>query len=163
LHSDEIPGQAGSYALLFHLEHPLRLSVGKLGSFNFPVAAYLYFGSANGSGGLRARLQRHISGNGHPHWHIDSFCTVASLEEIFFLVAFPHPSKPPARLECVWSQAVVCLPTAFIPAPRFGASDCSQRCPAHFVGLSEIPDTLTGLLAHAAGEDPTVLRTIRIR
>lgn len=163
VHADEITDQGGSYTLLFQLELPLNLPVGRLGSFYFPKATYLYFGSAYGPGGLRARLQRHISGNGRPHWHIDTLRSAATLKAVFFIAA-PLPTlKPSTRLECMWSQAAARLPSAFIPAPRFGASDCQQRCSAHLIGLSKLPDPLTDWLAHAAGEEPMTLITIPIR
>ncbi|HHO76762.1 MAG TPA: DUF123 domain-containing protein [Deltaproteobacteria bacterium] len=42
------------------LARSTMIQVGKLGSFIFPAGHYAYIGSAFGSGGLHARIQRHI-------------------------------------------------------------------------------------------------------
>lgn len=159
---EEIPGLPGSYALLFHLEHIASLPIGRLGVFAFPPAYYLYFGSACGPGGLKARLQRHISGSGRPHWHIDTFRSTAVLKTILCQVEPRRISPLPARLECTWSQATLRLPSAFIPAPHFGASDCRLGCPAHLVGLSELPGSLVDVLGRAAAITLPAILTIHI-
>jgi len=160
---NEIPALPGSYALLLHLDHALNLPVGCLGTFCFPAAEYLYFGSACGPGGLRARLLRHVAGSGRPHWHIDSFRSLATLETIFFLVTPGEAPPSPARLECIWSQAAARLPSAFVPVPRFGASDCRQSCSAHLIGLNELPVSLAGLLAQVADKDPSAISIVHLR
>jgi hypothetical protein len=66
-----IPEQPGVYALHLKLVHTNHFRVGKLGEFIFPPGDYVYIGSAMGPGGLQARLNRHLSGDGRPHWHID--------------------------------------------------------------------------------------------
>lgn len=160
---EKIPTLPGSYALLFHLDHIASLSIGRLGVFTFPPAHYLYFGSACGPGGLRARLQRHISGSGRPHWHIDTFRSAAVLRTILYQVEPTHKSPLPARLECIWSQAAQYLPSVYIPAPHFGASDCRLGCPAHLFGLSELPGSLEDVLAQAAGVIHPAISTVPIR
>ena len=55
--------EPGTYALLLRLDKQERITVGKLGTFDFPVGYYLYVGSALGPGGLRARLARHRRGS----------------------------------------------------------------------------------------------------
>jgi hypothetical protein len=54
-----LPSGHGSYALFLSLLHQVHLAVGRLGAFDFPAGAYVYLGSANGPGGLRARLAHH--------------------------------------------------------------------------------------------------------
>ena len=159
---NEIPALPGSYALHLSLDRPLTLRIGSLGNFTFPAANYLYLGSAWGPGGLKARLQRHILGAARPHWHIDTFRSAAVLESVFFLVS-PQPSSPShARLECVWSQAADAEPSAFIPSPGFGASDCRQGCPAHLVGLVRLPNALAALLVQSAGVRLTSIHFVHI-
>jgi len=58
-----IPSEKGTYAIYIHLPRSKTITIGKLGRFNFPIGAYVYIGSAFGSGGLRSRLKRHIYGS----------------------------------------------------------------------------------------------------
>jgi Uri superfamily endonuclease len=55
--------EPGTYALLLKLDKQERITIGKLGTFDFPAGYYLYVGSALGPGGLRARLARHRRGS----------------------------------------------------------------------------------------------------
>ncbi|MBN1178034.1 MAG: GIY-YIG nuclease family protein [Anaerolineae bacterium] len=117
-----LSSEPGTYALLLSLSHPLPLTVGKLGRFDFPAGVYVYVGSARGPGGLSARLARHLR---HPkplHWHID-YLRAACQPLAVWTVEDEQPR------ECAWATAVARLPGASQPAPGFGASDC--RCPTH--------------------------------
>ena len=40
------------------------ISIGRLGQQHFPIGDYFYVGSARGAGGLRARVGRHLRGDG---------------------------------------------------------------------------------------------------
>jgi len=129
-----IPTSAGVYALLLVLIEPVTLNVGRLGEAPFPAGDYVYLGSARGPGGLRARLERHIQGDtSKPHWHIDYLRRRAVVYGYYYQVL--GSGAPPISLECAWSQAVVALPGAITPLPRFGASDCSAGCAAHLVAF----------------------------
>jgi len=55
--------EPGTYALLLKLDKQERITVGRLGTFDFPAGYYLYVGSALGPGGLQARLARHRRDN----------------------------------------------------------------------------------------------------
>ena len=48
----------GSYVLVLKLEEDKRLTIGRLGTFEFPAGLYLYCGSA--LNGLEARVRRHL-------------------------------------------------------------------------------------------------------
>jgi Uri superfamily endonuclease len=123
------PALPGSYAL--HLTLPERLSalaVGRLGVFDFPAGEYIYLGSAHGPGGLHARLAHHARPAVNPHWHLDYLRQKACLAGAWFA-----PARLP--LECAWSQALLDLPGAGLPAPGFGAADCRHGCPAHLVSF----------------------------
>jgi Uri superfamily endonuclease len=122
-----IPAQPGSYVFWLRLPQPQDLVVGRLGSFTFPAGDYLYMGSARGAGGLRARLERHLRGDGKSHWHIDHLRTAAQARGFGF--------ETSSIKECTWSQRLVPLPEACIPVPGFGASDCRSGCSAHLVYL----------------------------
>ena len=129
---DDLPVQPGTYALILELVESRTLEVGQLGGFTFPAGFYVYMGSARGPGGLRGRLSRHLRWNGKPHWHIDHLATLAVMRGyVFFVFGCKEGGFRPT--ECAWSQALITLPGAAIPAPKFGASDCQAGCPAHLV------------------------------
>ena len=133
---EHIPAKTGTYALEIMLPRPQTLQL-KGAAFQLPMAHYIYFGSAFGSGGLHARLGRHIRGGSTKHWHIDHLRAFGEVTAFSYL---EHPKRyPEVPLECRWAQAFVALPEAEIPIPGFGASDCHASCPAHLVMLSS-PD-----------------------
>lgn len=124
-----IPGRAGIYALGLNLAQSQSILVGGLGEIFFPAGDYIYIGSAQGPGGLRARLGRHLRGDGRTHWHIDYLRPITTVLGYCFVVTREH-------LECTWSQALMTSPQASIPAPRFGSSDCKSKgseCASHLV------------------------------
>lgn len=158
--SQPLPKVPGTYALFLHLPESRQLPVGGLGELFFPAGEYVYLGSAFGPGGLRARLGRHLRGDGTPHWHIDYLRKLAQASGHCYVIADQEVQRPPKlsqgpgreKLECRWSQALAALTAASIPAPGFGASDCTSRCPAHLVAfLKEIaPDEICSTLARSA-------------
>lgn len=130
---EELPPNPGSYGLWFNLPVDVGQEIGRLGGFDFPHGSYLYFGSAHGPGGLRARIHHHALVTTTPHWHLDW------LRPDLFLIGGWFTTMP-GNWECAWSQAALNLPGAAIPAPGFGAADCHHGCAAHLVGL---PDLIT--------------------
>ena len=124
-----IPSAPGCYALQLHLKDPQSLQVGRLGEYNLPAGEYIYLGSALGPGGVRARLGRHLRGDGRPHWHIDWLRAITEVRGYYFL-------ETELSLECQWSQTITSYPGVWVPVHRFGASDCRTRekpCAAHLV------------------------------
>lgn len=82
-----------------------------------------------GSGGLRARLIRHINSRDKPkHWHIDYLLAHAHLNRILWSVS-------DITFECAWAGALRQL--FDLPIPGFGASDC--RCGGHLFHLGRRP------------------------
>jgi len=134
--------EAGTYALLLKLDKQERITVGKLGTFDFPAGYYLYVGSALGPGGLRARLARHRRDSKSSsqsssrqkgkklHWHIDYLLQQAQLIKVWSVAS-------EQRLECKWSEVARRLSGAQVPVRGFGSSDC--RCPAHLIYFSARP------------------------
>ena len=128
--------------MLIRLDKQEKITVGKLGTFNFPAGYYLYMGSALGPGGLRARLARHRrdsesasqSNSGQTgkklHWHIDYLLQQAQLVEVWSVAS-------EERLECKWGEVARRLSGAQVPVRGFGSSDC--RCPAHLIFFSARP------------------------
>ena len=127
---EDLPVSPGSYALFLSLPAPVCRQVGRMGTFDFPAGDYIYFGSASGPGGLRARVCHHARVASRPNWHLDWLRPDAVLVGGWFA-----PVSGP--WECAWSQAVSDLPGVVIPAPGFGAADCSQGCAAHLVAFPQ--------------------------
>jgi Uri superfamily endonuclease len=124
----ELPTNPGSYLLVLELENAARIQVGRLGCIDFAAGWYVYAGSAQGSGGLRARLERHRRIAHVPYWHIDYLRQRSALRAIYYAIGGQ-------RLECHWSQGLAAHPGASLPVRGFGASDCVRGCPAHLIRL----------------------------
>ena len=108
---------------------PRSILVGRLGVVQFPAGEYFYVGSAFGQGGLRARLSRHFRLDAKRyHWHIDYLRAITEARGCFFEVSSQ-------RLECHWSQSLAQLPSAVIPVPCFGSTDCRSSCRSHLVSF----------------------------
>ena len=116
----------GSYALVIRLAHGERLTVGRLGAFDFPAGYYLYLGSARN--GLAGRVGRHLRRDKKLHWHIDYLTATAGVCQVWWC----GEGEGAERRECEWAQAAL-KRGATVKAPGFGASDC--RCPTHLLYL----------------------------
>ncbi len=154
-----IPAVPGSYALLLTLGQPLRVEVGQLGAVTFAPGRYVYFGSAMGPGGLRARIRRHVQPDKLPHWHIDYLTRQVPPVIVHWQLELPgfecaggtlcpnntgdRPGPPQSktdRLECTWCRHVAQYAGVAAPVHRFGSTDCRAGCPAHLLSL---PDDMT--------------------
>ena len=120
----------GTYALLLRGEETQEIEVGALGSMTVRPGTHVYVGSAFGPGGLQARVERHVRGDGVLHWHIDYLRAVTTLEAVWYT----HDAQ---RRECTWAEILRSFPGATLPIDGFGASDCN--CPAHLVRFTELP------------------------
>lgn len=120
-----LPSLPGTYALALRLAQPAPLLL-RGQATEAPPGVYVYVGSAQGPGGVAARLGRHVRGAGRPRWHIDALRPHA--EVVGWHVALGHE-----RLECLWAQALATAPGASVPLAGFGASDCQAGCRAHLV------------------------------
>lgn len=126
--ADQLPAESGAYGLLLRLNKPLTLEINRLGNPGLRAGLYLYFGSAKGPGGIRARLGRHLRRQKTIRWHIDHVSS--QVDEVAGLVV-------PDLNECgLREKAMACFATS-IPVPGFGSSDC-RKCPAHFLCLTEM-------------------------
>lgn len=137
------PPDPGTYVLLIRVAAPLTIMPGRLGPIRLEPGVYVYVGSARGSGGLAARLNRHLRADRKPHWHVDALTAAAPVVEVWYRAS-------PDRLECSWSQMLSNLPGTSEPAPGFGASDCA--CRTH---LYRLPDSTA---AYAALDQPARMR-----
>lgn len=162
-----LPRFPGTYALFLHLPASRQLRVGALGELFFRAGDYVYLGSACGPGGLRARLGRHLRGDGTCRWHVDYLRKITEASGYCYLITGQEVQKLSRRcqgpghekLECRWSQALAALPGASIPIPGFGASDCHVGCRAHLVAFSDGVDSqrIRSILARSAAVPHTQL------
>lgn len=121
MHQVLLPTTGGDYALLVRIVNPLKIRPGRLSLVQLPPGWALYFGSARGPGGLKARLTRHLMppDQKRSHWHIDYLTASAPIQEIWWGIYS-------RRRECDWARIAA---ETGQPAHAFGASDCS--CNSH--------------------------------
>ena len=114
----------GAYLLRIRLDTPLNISL-RRGAIRGVLAsgAYVYAGNAYGSGGLEARVRRHLDKTKKPHWHVDQVTTRAAevTADLF-----------PGGQECDLIATLLASGDYAVPIPRFGSSDC-RVCPSHFL------------------------------
>jgi Uri superfamily endonuclease len=120
----QLPASPGAYMLWVRCDRPVALA-GRFAGTVLAPGSYLYFGSARGPGGLRARVHRHLRADKRPRWHLDQLTTAPGVQ----LAARVWPGGG----ECAWRRAVQAC-GATVPVPGFGSSDC-RRCPAHLLRL----------------------------
>ncbi len=150
-HNPPLPALGGTYALALELRRQLRLVVGRLGAHTFRPGIYLYVGSALGSGGLRARLGRHLRERPRPapHWHLDYLLPHCRPLQVWWTTSAE-------RLECPWAALIERHATRW--PPGFGASDC--RCPGHLLSLPDGARLATALRGLRAASPGSVQRLI---
>ena len=127
-HTPALPSDPGTYALGLFLDSQQSCRIGALGIHHLSQGLYVYVGSAWGPGGLAARLNRHLLGNGKLRWHIDYVRQIALPTAIWYA---PH-----THTECTWAQVLHHTSSASIPVPGFGASDC--RCATHLYYFNNV-------------------------
>ena len=110
----------GSYVLLLHLAESQIITVGRLGTFDFPAGWYTYIGSAFGAGGLLGRIKHHLRPPKSPHWHIDYLRQHAIVQEIWL-------SPDTERREEAWVDTMILIPGAVALIEGFGASDTTKE------------------------------------
>jgi sugar fermentation stimulation protein A len=117
---------SGIYIAILHLPKTAKITVGKLGTFNFTKGFYFYVGSAQRS--LSTRLERHAKKKKSLRWHIDYLSVKA---EMLGAIAIPGSRE----FEC---QLAKKLSNMFEPTVlSFGASDC--KCTGHLFYARELP------------------------
>lgn len=106
-----------TYQLYICLKNKVTLTIGKLGTFEFPAGNYIYTGSAKRN--FEARIARHLSQHKSLRWHIDYLLNheAASITKVD---RFTEP-------ECVINQRT----KGTILIKQLGASDCKNNCGSH--------------------------------
>lgn len=122
----------GVYTLIISLKKTITLKIGKLGTFTFPSGIYTYTGSAMGTGALSLenRINRHLKRDKKLKWHIDYFLNSKHVQ--IQSIIYAETNK---KSECVVSKEIEKLEITYVPARKFGASDCKEGCHAHFHSL----------------------------
>lgn len=116
---------SGIYIAIVHLPKTAKITVGKLGTFNFKKGFYFYVGSAQKN--LSARLERHARKKKPLRWHIDYLSAKAKMLGAITIAG-------PRDLEC---QLAKKLSKMFEPTiAGFGASDC--RCSGHLFYVKDL-------------------------
>ena len=125
----------GSYALVIQLKNSYQVAIGRLGQQQFSTGLYIYTGSALGSGGIQARVRRHLryTKAKPPHWHVDRLLDVGNIIEVWW-----KPGRQP--MECLWAARLATIGSIHIPG--FGASDC--RCAGHLVRFEDRHEITAG-------------------
>lgn len=122
-HDGEIPSAPGAYLLLACLPAELHVPQKRFAGQCLPAGWYGYAGSANGPGGLRARVGRHLKRDKPLRWHIDWLTVRApSLQALCF----------PRGRECDLVQALLAAERFKVSIAGFGSSDC-RVCPTHLL------------------------------
>ncbi len=112
----------GTYTLVLNSSIEKAVVIGQLGTLFLSPGFYVYVGSAFGPGGIKARINHHVTISSRPHWHIDYLGPTLTLCEIWY-------TYDQARREHQWAKVHLQTKRALLPLPGFGSSDC--RCPAH--------------------------------
>ncbi len=134
----ELPTTPGTYMLLLNLHKQTRIRVGRLGVIAFKAGWYIYTGSALGSGGLAARVSRHLRQEKKYHWHIDYLRYAAVPKQVGF-------SQSSESLEHQWADRL--FSANGVPISGFGSTDC--RCRSHLYFFQERPANTIEQLADA--------------
>lgn len=120
----QLPKVAGAYVLVIELETDLTLQNKRFAGITLAKGTYLYCGSANGAGGIAARVKRHCRAEKKPHWHVDELTSNGAGRIVSVLVV-------PGGDECAL-RAALQEPDTQVPVPGFGSSDCAACC-AHLL------------------------------
>jgi Uri superfamily endonuclease len=120
----QLPKVAGAYVLVIELAADLNLQNKRFAGATLAKGTYLYCGSANGPGGIAARVKRHCKADKKPHWHVDELTSNGAGKVVSVLVV-------PGGDECVL-RAALQQPNAKVPIAGFGSSDCVS-CVSHLI------------------------------
>ena len=124
--TDRLPDAKGCYALAIQLDAPVALALPHRPETTLQPGIYVYCGSAKGSGGLKARIGRHLATQKKSRWHVDQL-TLAATD--LAAVAFTTGS------ECELVETLRVSAGFAVPMKGFGSSDC-RTCDSHLFRFS---------------------------
>ncbi len=131
----------GVYTLVLDIYEDTSLRLGAWGLTRFQRGLYVYTGSAQGTGGLDARIMRHLRREKKIFWHIDHLTSNPRVSVLAFVKA-----EEPRRTECVVNRRIRSRLDAE-PIQGFGSSDCRESCLGHLlaVGSRSLSMSLEGI------------------
>lgn len=113
----------GAYVLLIELDEHTPITLPRRDEISLSASTYLYVGSANGPGGIRARLMRHFKKHKKIHWHVDQLTTRAV--QVSALAV-------PTGNECILGETLIGSGRFDTAISGFGSSDC-HTCASHLL------------------------------
>lgn len=123
-----------TYLLLLVLRETVGLQAGSLGEVMLEPGVYGYAGSAKRA--AAARLGRHFRRCKPQRWHVD-YLTAHPDTEVRAAIVWPSS----LLTECHVVGRLLSRRTSIVPVAGFGASDCTQGCPAHLIRLASDAST----------------------
>jgi len=146
-------GDGGTYVLFLRPRSAGPVRVGSLGEMELRPGRYAYVGSGFGPGGVEARLDRHLRGDGAVHWHVDYLRRRATPVEAWL-------TRDPTPREHEWAAALSEMPASSVPLSGFGASDCT--CSSHLFHFRRLPspERFRRRAARKAGDEPAPMRRL---
>ncbi|WP_262693718.1 GIY-YIG nuclease family protein [Kordiimonas aquimaris] len=120
---DNLDQTKGAYILFVTLERAVAVKLPGRDAFTLSVGTYLYVGSANGGGGMKARLARHFKRQKEIHWHVDQLTTRAA--HVSALAVADGD-------ECMLGAVLINSGRFQVAVPGFGSSDC-RTCVSHLL------------------------------
>nr|WP_246879123.1 DUF123 domain-containing protein [Thalassospira sp. ER-Se-21-Dark] len=126
--------------MVIELETDLTLQNKRFAGITLAKGTYLYCGSANGPGGIAARVKRHCKATKKPHWHVDELTSNGFGRVVSVLVV-------PGGNECELCAAYQETDTQ-VPVPGFGSTDCVS-CHSHLLVVQSFELTWQPLVACA--------------
>ncbi|QYZ79343.1 DUF123 domain-containing protein [Methanofollis formosanus] len=140
----------GIYCLVFQ-NRAVTLGIGALGEVAFREGWHLYVGSAQGPGGLGARVGRHVhlaaDKDRRPRWHVDRLLLSGA-----FVLRGAVCAATDDDLECGLAAAI-----GGEAVEGFGCSDC--RCFSHLFYRPDEPFTEVADAFTAIRLDPRIRKT----
>jgi Uri superfamily endonuclease len=118
--AEDAPTLPGAYVLIVELAESIQITLPRKPKTTLQAGHYLYCGSAKGSGGIRARLSRHMRPGKVIHWHVDLLTAPGQVTGAW---TFPGCD------ECELVRDLSHLPA---PIRGFGSTDC-PRCWSHLL------------------------------
>ena len=121
----DIPKTPGAYLLLIRLDKQIELEISRWRGHVLSPGWYVYSGSANGPGGLKARVGRHLRKGKRRHWHVDHLTENAAEILVHYRIG---------GQECELLRDFGQKCDFDYPVAGFGASDC-RNCVSHLIHL----------------------------
>lgn len=109
------------YAIHLKIDHPMAITVGKLGHFHLNEGIYIYVGSAKKN--IQARINRHLQLEKTNRWHFDYIRPFGYITKII--------TYEQSIGECSLAEKLRKQVSGVYPIKGFGSSDC--RCFSHLI------------------------------